>query len=179
MAGLSPAPYRNLILTGTVGVGKTSVGRRVAARLQGAAFFDFEVELEKREGYKAEEIRARFGRTRLQTLEKALVDELTLRRSTLIAMSASPLLEAATLEKLRETGPILCLTASLGERLRRLHVELGGMFQNPETRTSFLGRMKREAALDALGLPRLDTTVLKMEAVVEAVCQFWLAEADL
>jgi shikimate kinase len=59
MAGITlfeSAPYQNLIVTGSMGVGKTSIGRAIAHRLK-AAFYDLENEVLGREGQSPEEIR--------------------------------------------------------------------------------------------------------------------------
>ena len=60
MSLFEATPYQNLILTGPMGTGKTSVGRAVATRL-GARFFDLENEILAREGQSVESIRELFG----------------------------------------------------------------------------------------------------------------------
>lgn len=179
MAVINRTPYRNLILTGTTGTGKTGVGRLVATQMEDANFLDMEIELQQRHGYSADEIKERFGIARLRTLESQLVDEMSLRRSTVLAVSGLTLLEAQNLERLRETGPILCLTASLGETLRRLHVAYGGWFQEASNRSMLLGRIKREKKSLELNLPVLDTTGLTMEEVARQAKIFWLEQSDL
>lgn len=179
MPVINRTPYRNLILTGTTGVGKTGVGRAVAALMEGANFLDLEIELQQRHGNTADEIKERFGIARLRTLERELVDEITLRRSTVLAVSGLTLLEAQNLERLRETGPILCLTAELGEILRRLHVAYGGWFQEVNHRQVLLGRIRREKQALELNLPILDTTGLKMDEVAQKAKEFWLENSDL
>lgn len=179
MAVINRTPYRNLILTGTTGTGKTGVGQIVTRQMEGANFLDMEIELQQRHGYSADEIKERFGIARLRTLETQLVDEITLRRSTVLAVSGLTLREPQNLERLRETGPILCLTAELGEILRRLHVGYGGWFQETSNRSMLLGRIKREKKALELNLPILDTTGLTMEEVAGQARNFWLEHSDL
>lgn len=179
MPVINRTPYRNLILTGATGVGKTGVGREIIRHMEGAGFLDLEIELQQRHGHSADEIKERFGIARLRTLENQLVDEMTLRRSTVLAVSGLTLLEAQNLERLHETGPILCLTAELGEILRRLHVAYGGWFQEADNRSMLLGRIKREKQALELNLPLLDTTDLKMDEVAQKARAFWLENSDL
>jgi shikimate kinase len=178
MAVINRTPYRNLILTGPMGVGKTGVGRRIQQQMEGSQFFDLEIEIQNREGYSAEQIRATFGLARLRSLENQLVEEMTLRRSCIIAVNGFTLLDPSNLERLRETGPILCLTAALGEILRRVHVTEGGRFHDPNYRAVVVGRLKREGEIARTGLPVLDTTALKMEEVAQRAKTFWLNESD-
>lgn len=179
MPVINRTPYRNLILTGTIGTGKTGVGSRVARSMSGATFVDLEIEIQNREGMTVEQIRETFGQARVRSLEQRLVNEMTLHRSTVIAVSGVTLLDPLNLENLRETGPTLCLTADLGEILRRLHVTHGGRFHEPELRAAFLGRLKRESGVLALDIPQFDTTGVKIEAVAQQVAEFWRAQSDI
>lgn len=178
MPVINRVPYRNLILTGHMGVGKSAVGQIIAHRLN-IQFYDLENEIELREGQSAENIRALFGESRLRTLEAELVGELVVIRSSVICVNGPTLLQPANLEKLRATGPVICLTAALNEILRRLHVVQGARFHNPDTRSIAISRLKRERAVLDLPLPHLDTTGLSMETVAERAIQFWMEQADL
>ena len=179
MPVIGRTPYRNLILTGTIGTGKTGAGREIVQRMEGSQFIDVEIELQQREGYAPEQIRETFGEARLRSLESALVEEISLRRSTVIAISGVTLLDPVNRELLAETGPILCLTASLGEILRRLHVMQGGRFHDPEVRSIAVGRIKRESAVRELGLSTLDTTELEVDEVAQQAINFWMTHSDI
>ncbi len=172
------APYQNLILTGAMGVGKTSVGRAVARRLH-AEFFDLENEILAREGQSAEEIRETFGETRLRTLEAELIHDLTLHRYAVLAVTGPSMLDATNRERLASSGVMLCLTCALDEILRRMHVARGAWFHDPAHRGALLSRLRRELAVNALDLPRLDTTSLSLEQTTTAVIEFWIGHAQL
>ncbi|MBI5930231.1 MAG: hypothetical protein HY862_13045 [Chloroflexi bacterium] len=178
MPVINRVPYRNLTLTGHMGVGKSAVGRLIVNQLN-IPLYDLENEIELREGQSAENIRALFGESRLRTLEAEIVSELVVVRSSVICVNGPTLLQPANLEKLRSTGPLLCLTAALNEILRRLHVVQGARFHNPETRSIAISRLKRERAVLELPLPHLDTTGLSVETVAERAIQFWMEQADL
>ncbi len=178
MPVINRIPYRNLILTGYMGVGKTVVGRSIAKQLD-IPFHDIESEIELREGQSAESIRDLFGESRLRTLEAELVREMALVRQAVVVVNGPTLLDTANLERLRETGPVLCLTAVLNEVLRRLHVAQGARFHSPNARATALGRLKREQRVLELALPQLDTTGLTIEVVTERAIQFWMEHADI
>ena len=178
MPVINRIPYRNLILTGYMGVGKTAVGRQIAQQLS-IDFFDIENEIQTREGMSAEQIRSLLGESRIRNVESEIVSELTLLRSTVIAINGPTLLDTTNLEKLRQSGPILCLTTALNEVLRRMHVSRGARFHSPDERARVLGRLKREMKVLSLELPQLDTTGLEIETVTTRAIDFWMTQADL
>jgi shikimate kinase len=172
------APYQNLTLTGPMGVGKTAIGRAVARQLR-AQFFDLENEILSREKQSAEQIRELFGEARLKTLEAETIRDLTLHRYTIIAVGGPAMLNEINRVRLAEGGPILCLTCTLNEILRRLHVARGAWFHNPANRGVVLSRLKRELGVTRLDLPRLDTSQLSVEDTTAAVIEFWLNHARI
>lgn len=166
-------PYRNLILTGTMGVGRPTVGRLIAQRI-GVEFIDFSTEVELRENATLDEIRARYGNLRATQLEAELCRELALKRGSVLSMNASVLLEAANRERLLTGGIVLVLTCALGQALRRLYVASGERFHDPKERLLALGQIKREKLIHQLpDIPTLDTTYLSVEETAGRALQFW------
>jgi shikimate kinase len=177
MPVLNRVPYRNLILTGHMGAGKTAVGNAIARSLT-VDFYDVDNEIEIQEKQSLDEIRELFGEARIRALESNYIRELKLVRSSVIAVNGPTLLDINNLQTLQETGPTLCLTAALNEVLRRLHVALGANFHSPDARSVALGRLKRERRVLEIDLPQLDTTGLSIEEVAERATQFWMQHAD-
>lgn len=172
------APYQDLTLTGPMGVGKTIIGRAVAQQLK-AQFFDLENEVQRREGQSAEQIRELFGEARLKALEVDTIRDLSLQRHTVIVVGGPALLNEVNRARLLEAGPILCLTCTLNEILRRLHGARGAWFHNPANRGVILSRLKRELRVTQLALPKLDTSQLSVEETTAAVIEFWFNHARL
>ncbi len=172
------APYQNLILTGPMGVGKTTIGRAVAHQLN-TGFFDLENEILAREGQSANAIRETFGEARLKALEADAIRDLTLRRNSVITISGPAMLDDLNRARLMESGVVLCLTCALDEILRRVYVARGAWFHNPANRGTLLSRLKRELRVATLDLPKLETTDLSIDAATEAVREFWLSHARL
>jgi shikimate kinase len=179
MTGPSAIPYHNLILTGYMGVGKIAVGRGIAARM-GVVFVDLDSELEVRQGMPADEIRQLFGESRLRILEDDLCREMSLRRSAVISVSGSTLLDTASRERLLSSGPALVLTCALDEILRRLHASQGARFHDPRARLRAVNQVRRERQIHQIpGLETLDTTRLAHEQVIERAIAFWHERAAL
>ncbi|MBN2304260.1 MAG: AAA family ATPase [Anaerolineae bacterium] len=178
MSVFDAAPYRNLTLTGSMGVGKTTVGRMVAERV-GAEFFDLENEILTREGQSADQIRELYGEARLKALETDTIHDLSLRRHAILAVSGPAMMDQANRNRLVETGPVLCLTCTLNEILRRVYVARGAWFHNPANRGMTLSRLKREMRVVTLEIPQLDTSRLSTETIVEEVIAFWFTHARL
>lgn len=172
------APYQNLILTGPMGVGKTSIGRLVAQALD-TEFVDLENEILAREGRSADDIRETFGEARLKALETDAIRDLTLRRHTVITISGPAMLDELNRARLADSGVILCLTCALNEILRRIYVARGAWFHNPANRGVMLSRLKRELRVTTLDLPQLDTSRHTVEEAAQAVRARWLERARL
>jgi len=171
------APYQNLVLTGPMGVGKTTVGRAVGRRLK-ASVFDLENEILAREGQTPESIRELWGEARLKALEAEMIRNLTLRRQSVLVISGPALVDDLNRARLAESGPLLCLTCALDEILRRVYVARGAWFHSPANRGALLSRLKRELRVTMLDLPRIDTTRQSVEQAADAVTAFWISHAQ-
>ena len=170
-----PVVDRNLILTGYTGPGQPAIGRQIAALLQ-MPFVNINMQIEERHGMTSEEIRTRFGASRLKTLEIEVVQEALLHRNAVIRVDGQTLMHGKHLERFQETGPIICLTASLDSVLQSLHLMLGARYHNPDERALAVGHMQREWAVRKLaGIYEIDTTYMAEAAIVEAVINQWQA----
>ncbi|MGB9880533.1 MAG: shikimate kinase, partial [Anaerolineae bacterium] len=109
----------NLILTGFMGTGKTSVGREIAQRL-GREFVDMDTLIETRTGLTVAEIFRQWGEAHFRRLEADLCRELAARSRLVIATGGGTLIPDLNRELLMASGIVVCLTASLDEILRRL-----------------------------------------------------------
>ncbi len=170
-----PVADRNLILTGYTGPGQPAIGREIAALLH-KPFVNINMQIEERHGLTSEEIRNRFGASRLKTLETEVVQEALLHRNAVIRVDGQTLLHGKHFERFQETGPVICLTASLDSVLQSLHLTLGARYHNPEERALALGHVQREWAVRKLsGIYEIDTTYMTETEIVEAVINQWQA----
>lgn len=168
-----PFSDRNLILTGYSGPNRPLVGRAVAERLR-MPFIDFDQLVEQRTGHTVAELRAMYSERHLMTIESELMDELVLRRRTVLRISGSVLLHADYFERLGATGFVICLVATLDSVLQQQHLLLGARYHDPAERAVVLGYLKREWAVRKLdGVHELDTTYLDERGTLGAVLKLW------
>jgi len=102
---------QNIILTGFMGTGKTTVGRLLAARL-GRAFVDTDEVIVARAGKPIADIFHNEGEARFREMEAAVAEELAGRRGLVIATGGRLLLDPDNAAALGATGPVFCLTAA-------------------------------------------------------------------
>ena len=112
------SPDNNLILTGFMGTGKTTVGRLVAEKL-GREFVDTDLVIEERHG-PIQEIFDRQGESAFRDIERALAGELGQRNGLVIATGGRLLLDPENFRLLSENGRIFCLVATPEEIYQRV-----------------------------------------------------------
>jgi shikimate kinase len=168
-----PVADRNLILTGYTSPMQPAIGRRVAELLK-MPFVNIDLQVEERNEMSIAEIRTRFGEPRLKTLEAEVVQESLLHRSAVIRIGGQTLIHGDYHERFLQTGPIICLTASLDSVLQNLHLMLGARYHDPTERALALGHVQREWAVRQLpNIIEIDTTYLTEEETATAVIETW------
>ncbi len=110
---------RNIILTGFMGTGKTSVGKALAQLLQ-RNFIDMDSRLEARQGMTVAEIFTTRGEPAFREMESALVQELAASENLVIATGGGALLNPENRAAFAN-GYVICLDASVDEILERLN----------------------------------------------------------
>jgi shikimate kinase len=114
---------RNVVLTGFMGTGKTTVGRLLAERL-GYEFVDTDAVIEAEHG-PIPGIFAASGEVRFRELEREVASDLAHRSSTVISTGGRMLLDVDNAAALSATGEIVCLTASVDTVLARVGGDRG------------------------------------------------------
>jgi shikimate kinase len=167
----------NLILTGYIGPEQLQIARRTAERLR-MPFVDFESRLEDHAEMPGEQVRTLFGEARLKTLEDELIAEMVLHRGTTIHIGGQALLRGDHFERLRTTGPVICIVATLDAVLQRLHLALGARFHNPLEREVALGIIRSEWVIRKHeNIVEFDTSYLNDEQMIEGIASAWRAYA--
>lgn len=119
----SPRHIRNLAIAGFMGVGKSTVGRLVAAQLH-HDFLDTDDVIESRSGRSITDIFAQQGEAVFRQMERDLVAELVSRQKTVISTGGGLIVDPANLASLKQHALVVCLWATpeaIWERLQHQH----------------------------------------------------------
>lgn len=108
----------NIILTGFMGTGKSTVGRLLAERLS-MTFVDTDEVIVTRDGRSIADIFREDGEARFRDWEHEVAVELARRRGLVIATGGRLMLDPDNAVALGQTGPVFCLTAPVEVILRR------------------------------------------------------------
>ena len=112
----------NVILTGFMGTGKSTVGKRLAEIL-GYRFVDTDQLIEERTGQSIAELFRLQGEAVFRKWETIVSRELAHETGAVIATGGRLMLDPDNARCLGSSGPIFCLAASSGEVARRLKEE--------------------------------------------------------
>jgi shikimate kinase/3-dehydroquinate synthase len=110
---------KNIILTGFMGTGKTTVGRLLATQL-GREFVDTDELIQVRHGRSIPEIFVEFGEMAFRQMEAEIVQELAEREELVISTGGRLMLDPANVAALSRNGRVFCLVATPEEILARL-----------------------------------------------------------
>lgn len=112
---------RNIVLTGFMATGKTTVGREVAVLLN-RRFVDSDDVIVERAGITIPQIFERDGEAGFRALEKQVCQELAAQRRLVIATGGGMLVNAENRATMLDSGLVICLDAPadvIRERLAR------------------------------------------------------------
>lgn len=164
----------NVILTGFMGTGKTSLGKMLASKL-GRPFVDIDKKIEDDAKLSIPKIFERFGEKHFRELEKIAVRELSQRRGLVIATGGGTINDEENFRLLKSSGVVIGLTTDPEEIFRRTArrgerpVLDGGGNERLETIKKLLAeRQKFYARADY----QIDTTEWSPLQIIDAICRY-------
>jgi len=175
------APSTNIILTGFMGTGKTTIGRLLAARL-GRPFIDMDDQLATQFGKPIREVFAHEGEGVFRTAEAQLCAQLAQQSGLVISTGGGALVSAENRDALAASGVLLCLTANVDEILRRVAatgerplLNVPEAEQQQRVRELLASRRTAYAAITH----QIDTTGHAPEALVEQIWETLQGDAEI
>jgi shikimate kinase len=160
---------QNIILTGFMGTGKSTVGKKLAARL-GRQFLDTDELIEQESGIAIGQIFVEKGEPYFRALEARTIARVCSARAAVIATGGGAMVSEVNVRTLKDSGTVICLTARPEVILARVQGNTdrpllqGG---NPLAKIQELLRMRTEAY--ARADMEIDTSQSNADEVVEAV----------
>ncbi|MCA9919652.1 MAG: shikimate kinase [Anaerolineales bacterium] len=137
---------KNIILTGFMGTGKSTVGKLLAQRLQ-RPFTDTDALIVQRDGRSIAQIFAEDGELFFRDLERAVALELAQQQALVIATGGRLMLDEDNAEALEASGQVFCLTADPQTILDRIKEDAERPLlnvPNPAERIAQLLEIRRE-----------------------------------
>lgn len=159
----------NVIVTGFMGTGKTTVGRRLAKRL-GWRFVDVDALIEAGAGKSVAQIFAEHGEGVFRRMERRTILRVIRAPHQVIATGGGAFVDAQNRARLRVSGPVICLTARprtilarVGPRLSARPLLRGAASPLARIRMLLTQRARSYAQADLT----IDTSALSIDEVVE------------
>jgi shikimate kinase len=165
----------NIVLTGFMGTGKTTVGRLLAREL-GLRFLDLDSVIEEREGSPVSAIFNERGEGHFRRAEAAVIEDVASGArgdGLVLATGGGAVVNPASRAGLRAWGVVVCLKATMDEIIRRTRATEGSrpLLSGPEPgAASRLLAEREEAYLDCDLV--LDTTGVSPAESVERIKGF-------
>jgi shikimate kinase len=169
-----PKTNGNLILTGFMGTGKSTIGQAVASRLD-RQFFDTDRMIEEQEQKTIMAIFALHDQQYFRGLENRLIGSMKNMRNAVIATGGGMILNPMNRRLLKKLGVVFCLKASPEVIFRRICLKNGRPLLQKSMSVanieSFLGR-RASAYSDCHHT--IDTDHLSVEAVSDMIIDIYM-----
>lgn len=109
----------NIYFCGMIGSGKTTIGRRLAKTL-GLDFFDLDQEMDRILGYSFHKLVQEQGWVAFRELEYSICKRFAGLDNSIICLGGGTVRYEWNMDVLKGSGPVILLTASLEEMIRRV-----------------------------------------------------------
>ncbi|HSB72734.1 MAG TPA: 3-dehydroquinate synthase [Candidatus Methylomirabilis sp.] len=160
---------RNIILSGFMATGKTSVGAELA-RLLRYEFLDLDSLIEAEAGMSISQIFSTQGEEAFRAMEARMVERVTTRTGCVVATGGGAIVNPRNLEALRRCGVIVSLTAAPEAVLSRIGPgEDRPMLRGGDRRERIRELMERRASAYAQADVIVDTSSRTVEQVAECI----------
>jgi len=167
-------PEHNLVLTGFMGTGKTTVGNELAQKL-GMEFVDTDSLIESRHG-PIGRIFEELGEAEFRSIERSVAAELGEKKGLVIATGGRMILDPENFRVLSRNGRVFCLVATPDEIHARITNDESRrdrpllLVDDPKQR---IVELMTEREGDYLRFPQLTTDHAGPDVIAEEVAELW------
>jgi len=159
----------NIILTGFMGTGKTSVGKALALKL-GYLFADIDSDIVKQENRTINEIFSENGEEYFREIEKGALQRILKGSLLVVSTGGGAVIAEANRQLMRRSGIVVNLTASPDSILQRLSDETERpLLREEEKMEKIMQLLQQRELFYADADMRIDTTGKSIEDVVQEI----------
>lgn len=159
---------RNIVLTGFMGTGKSTVGRLLALKLD-RTFIDTDEEIVRRVGISIAEIFERDGEKGFRLMERELCRYLGANSNLVIATGGGTLVDDGNREIMLASGFVVCLNATTQSITQRL----AGFDNRPLFKSDWQALLQKRRAAYATIPYQVDTTDKTPEQIAQEIIALW------
>ncbi|MBQ2897090.1 MAG: shikimate kinase [Clostridia bacterium] len=158
----------NIVFTGFMGVGKTTVGRQVAKKL-GLEFYDTDSEIENFCNMTIPEIFEKFGEKKFREIETQIVEKISQKDGVVISCGGGVVKSETNMNLLKKNGKIVNLYADVDKILKNIGTDVNRPLLKGKDKQEIIDIMaEREKFYQNCDI-RIDVTNLSKEDAAQAV----------
>lgn len=161
---------RNVILTGFMGTGKSTIGRQLALRL-GRKLIDTDLLIEEWADKSVQTIFEDDGEAVFRAFELQAAEHLAERKCLVVSTGGGFVTNPACVAHVRRNGMIVCLTASASMILERTWQTDRPLLQSADPEAQINALMQARAAIYSQ-FPQFDTTSKTPFQVTDDICNY-------
>ena len=161
--------FKNIILTGFMGVGKTSVGMQLAKDL-GYTFVDIDTLIEAEQNLTITSIFSTFGEPYFREVETKIIGQVMTREGQVVSTGGGAVIRDVNREAFKKGGFVVCLTASpdvVYERIK--HETHRPLLQNADPKAKIKELLDSRAPFYAQADVCIDTSDKSVDEVIRAI----------
>ncbi len=162
-------PDRNIVLTGFMGTGKSTVGRLVAERL-GRPFMDTDEEIVRRTGMQIQEIFQQQGEQNFRHIERRLCRFIAAQRGYVVSTGGGMLIDESNREVMLNSSLVICLNAADDEIMTRVKAD---KTERPLLKGDWRALLEKRRPIYSTIPCQIDTSGKTPEQVADEVIGLW------
>lgn len=161
--------FKNIILTGFMGVGKTSVGTQLAKDLD-FVFVDTDQLIEADQNTSITSIFAKYGEPYFREVEEKIIQEVTQKEGQVISTGGGAVIRDMNRDAFKRSGFVVCLTASPEKIYERIkHETHRPLLQTPDPKAKIGELLDSRAKFYAQADLTIDTSAISITEVIQAI----------